>query len=178
MEWKVAMRGGRIPAGSTSSSTRRRISPAALFVNVTARTWRGWTPSTPRRKAMRWAMTRVLPLPAPARTRSGPRVAITASRCTGFSGPRIASRLTSERSMGLYDTTRERAHRGEPGCGLRGRRLLDGDGLGEVPRLVHVAAEPHRHVVGQQLERDGHEDGRQEIARDGKGDHPVGLGRG
>src|SRR3989304_8215316 len=98
------------------------------------------------------AMTRVLPPPAPARTRSGPRGAVPASRCTGFSGPRIASRLTSERSMGLYDTTRERAHRGEPGCGLRGPRLLDGDGLGEGPRLIPVAAKPHRHVVGQQLE--------------------------
>ena len=35
---------------------------------------------------MRWAMTRVLPLPAPARTSTGPFVVVTASRCGGFSG--------------------------------------------------------------------------------------------
>src|SRR6266849_7365521 len=50
---------------------RRRISPAALFVKVTARTWRGSMPSTPRSHAIRWAITRVLPLLAPARTSTG-----------------------------------------------------------------------------------------------------------
>ena len=34
---------------------------------------------------MRWMMTRVLPLPAPARTKTGPRVVVTASRCRGLS---------------------------------------------------------------------------------------------
>src|SRR5690242_9050219 len=33
---------------------------------------------------MRWVMTRVLPVPAPARIRIGPSVASTASRCWGF----------------------------------------------------------------------------------------------
>jgi hypothetical protein len=37
-EWKVAMSGGRMPAGRRRSSTRRRISPAALLVKVTAST--------------------------------------------------------------------------------------------------------------------------------------------
>ena len=40
---------------------------------------------------MRWAMTRVLPLPAPARTSTGPFVVVTASRCGGFSGARRLS---------------------------------------------------------------------------------------
>src|SRR5438445_329833 len=42
-EWNVAMSGARIPAGASSASTRRAISPAALLVKVTARTWRGYT---------------------------------------------------------------------------------------------------------------------------------------
>src|SRR3989304_2309755 len=40
---------------------------------------------------MRWAMPRVLPLPAPARTRSGPSVWTTASCWAGFSPARISS---------------------------------------------------------------------------------------
>ena len=34
---------------------------------------------------MRVVITRVLPVPAPARTSSGPSVVVTASRCAGFS---------------------------------------------------------------------------------------------
>jgi hypothetical protein len=45
VEWNVEMSGGPIPAGRTSASTRCRISAAALFVNVTAMTERGFTPS-------------------------------------------------------------------------------------------------------------------------------------
>src|SRR2546427_1653370 len=44
-EWNVAISGARIPTGTTSSSTRRAISPAALLVNVTARTFFGCTRS-------------------------------------------------------------------------------------------------------------------------------------
>ena len=51
---------------------RSRISPAALFVNVTARIWRGSTPSTSIRRAMRVVSTRVFPEPAPASTSIGP----------------------------------------------------------------------------------------------------------
>ena len=53
------------------AATRCAISPAALFVKVTARICRGSTPRATR-YAIRCAMTRVLPLPAPARTSSGP----------------------------------------------------------------------------------------------------------
>ena len=41
-----------------------------------------------------------------------------------------------------------------PGVTNRGARLLDGDALGEVARLVDVGALQHRDVVGEQLERD------------------------
>src|SRR5688572_24852513 len=62
---------------------RSRISPAALFVNVTARTADGGTPRD-KRYAMRAVITRVLPVPAPASTSSGPSVVVTASRWAGF----------------------------------------------------------------------------------------------
>src|SRR5262249_6498818 len=99
------MRGARIPAGRTSASTRSRISCAALFVNVTAITERGGTPSMPSRYAIRCAMTLVLPLPAPASTSTGPLVVVTASRWGAFRGASSDSAVTSERNMGTYDTT-------------------------------------------------------------------------
>ena len=58
----------------TSEPTRARISSAALFVNVTASTSCGSARPLPTRYAMRYAMTRVLPEPAPARMRRGPSV--------------------------------------------------------------------------------------------------------
>src|SRR5262250_97226 len=170
VEWKVAMRGGRMPAGRTRSSTRRRISSAALFVKVTASTWRGCTPSTPKSQAMRCAMTRVLPLPAPARTRTGPVVACTACCWTGLSEARMLSGATAGRCMGSYDITRRRP---------RGRTralLLDGDGLREVSRLVHVAPEAHRHVIREELQRQGHEDGRKQLRGGGHRHHARGAG--
>src|SRR5579862_4326854 len=50
---------------------RRRISSAALLVNVTARISEAGTPKS-RRWATRKVTTRVLPDPAPAKTRRGP----------------------------------------------------------------------------------------------------------
>ena len=132
-EWKVAMSGGRIPAASTRSSTRRRISSAALLVKVTARRLRGCTPSTPRSQAIRWAITRVLPLPAPASTRTGPRVAVTASRWAGLRGSRMTLRAIGPADMGLHDTTRS-ADRPGPGrhgpAGLAAGRRAARDGAG------------------------------------------------
>ena len=63
-------------AGGTMVPTRSRISLAALFVNVTASTRSGGTPWASR-YVMRVVMTRVLPLPAPARMRTGPSVVLT-----------------------------------------------------------------------------------------------------
>ena len=64
---------------------RSRISPAALLVKVIARMASGATPPSPIRRATRWVSTRVLPLPAPASTSSGPSPWRTASRCGGLS---------------------------------------------------------------------------------------------
>ncbi|MDQ1137051.1 hypothetical protein QE410_001850 [Microbacterium sp. SORGH_AS 1204] len=73
--WKV-----RADTPDTPSARRRpRISPAAFAVNVTAITRCGeYAPvSTPW--AMRRVITRVLPVPAPASTHTGPRNARAAS---------------------------------------------------------------------------------------------------
>src|SRR5512145_2507367 len=94
VEWKVE---SQTPSASGPSSfaTRSRISPAALFVKVTARIASGAMPHTPISQATRLVSTRVFPLPAPASTRSGPSVAWTASRCSGFRPSRSASASTS-----------------------------------------------------------------------------------
>src|SRR5262245_19896934 len=81
-EWDVATHIAFV-TGPTSSATRRRISSAALFVNVIARIAVGGTPSS-MRWAMRWVSTLVLPDPAPATTSSGPPRCTTASSWSGF----------------------------------------------------------------------------------------------
>src|SRR5258707_79224 len=58
---------------------RCRISPAALLVKVMARMLPGRTPCC-KRWATRRVMTRVLPLPAPARISSGPSMCRAASQ--------------------------------------------------------------------------------------------------
>ena len=64
--------------------TRSCISRAALFVNVTARMWPGEIPRSIM-CATRKVITRVLPVPAPARINTGPRIVSTACLCCGFS---------------------------------------------------------------------------------------------
>ena len=72
-EWKVATVGASPPSPATRDLTRSRISPAALLVKVTARIAQpGTCDGSLIRWAMRWVITRVLPLPAPARTSRGP----------------------------------------------------------------------------------------------------------
>ena len=68
---------------------------AALLVKVTARMPCGEAPSAWITQAMRCVSTRVLPLPAPASTSTGPSGAVTAARCASFRGLRIG-----DRSMG------------------------------------------------------------------------------
>ena len=77
--------------GPTRRAMRSRISPAALLVKVIARTSWGSTSPSPISRATRWVRTRVLPLPAPASTRSGPSPWSTASRCAGLSPSIVAS---------------------------------------------------------------------------------------
>src|ERR1035441_5630354 len=94
-EWKVEMLGVESRfASSSRAETRSRISSAALLVKVTASTADGGTRRAVMIYATRWVMTRVLPLPAPARIRSGPSVCITASRCCAFSPLRKSMRGT------------------------------------------------------------------------------------
>src|SRR5690606_18703455 len=57
----------------------------ALLVKVTARIWEGKAFPVARMWAMRVVSTRVFPVPAPARTSTGPSVVSTASRCSGLS---------------------------------------------------------------------------------------------
>ena len=83
MLWKVDTHMPRL-RGPTSPARRSRISAAALFVNVMAKISHGATPLFSIRLAMRYVSTRVLPEPAPARTKSGPSVVTTASRCGSF----------------------------------------------------------------------------------------------
>ena len=72
------------------SSMRLRISRAALLVNVTASIDQGEKSSARMSQAMRCTSTRVLPLPAPARTSMFWFSAATASRCASLSGERIS----------------------------------------------------------------------------------------
>ncbi len=66
------------------AATRSRISRAALLVKVTARTWLGKARLVSRIWAKRVVSTRVLPVPAPASTSSGPSTVSTAARCSAF----------------------------------------------------------------------------------------------
>ena len=123
---------------------RSRSSPAARFVNVTARICHGRTPRTPMRYAMRWARTRVLPLPAPARMRSGPSVVVTARACSGFRCPTISSARFAAASLRVASCAASRARRSSgvssggvsPGRGAS--RSQSGSAAGAVPdvRLV------------------------------------------
>src|SRR2546425_11037282 len=115
-------------------------------------------------------MTRVLPLPAPARTRSGPSPAVTASRCGGFRSSR--KRVSSESTRRLY-----RAIRASPTRSFARSRLLDRDALREVPGLVHVAAESHPDVVGEELQGDHRDQRRQEIGAGRHFDQVLNLRR-
>ena len=81
-EWNVVTHISSAPS-PTSAAARSRISAAALFVNVSARTFHGFTPCSIR-FAMRYVSTRVLPLPAPASTSKGPSRHSTAARCSLF----------------------------------------------------------------------------------------------
>src|SRR5829696_2799891 len=70
--------------GNPRAASRSRISVAALSVKVTTSTWPGWTAPVAIAYATRLEITRVLPVPAPARMHNGPAVVSTASRCAGF----------------------------------------------------------------------------------------------
>ena len=60
-------------------------------------------------------------------------------------------------------------------AGLAAFSLLDGDALGEIPRLVHVRSLETGDVVGEELERDGGQDRGEVLAEVGDMDHVVDL---
>jgi len=86
-EWNV--RAATPPAPSASS--RVRISPAALSVNVTARICVGANAPVATWFAIRRVIVVVLPEPAPARMQTGPRTASAARRCSGLSPSRTST---------------------------------------------------------------------------------------
>src|SRR5580698_5378136 len=75
----------------TMSPTRVFISRAALLVKVTAKISPGRARPVARMWAMRTVSTRVLPVPAPASTSTGPSSVSTASRCSGLSPVRYGA---------------------------------------------------------------------------------------
>ena len=87
MEWKVPI---HMPSTGRpmTRATRPCISRAALLVKVTASICQGAARPVASRWPSRVVSTRVLPVPAPASTSTGPSVASTASRCAGFSPDR------------------------------------------------------------------------------------------
>ena len=85
--WKVDIVTFFASAFSTMPARRSRISFAALFVKVTASTCAGSTPCASR-YATRMVITRVFPVPAPARISSGPSVVRTAISCSGLRSKR------------------------------------------------------------------------------------------
>ena len=88
-EWKVPTVSRSARFFPTSSATRSRISAAALLVKVIANTSSGGTPFASR-CAIRTVITRVFPVPAPASTRTGPFVVVTAWRCSALSRSRVS----------------------------------------------------------------------------------------
>src|SRR5438046_2032261 len=87
VEWKVEARTPSTPR----PASRARSSPAALSVNVTATSSEAGNAPLATCQAMRRVIVVVLPVPAPARMHTGPRVASAAARCSAFRSPRIRS---------------------------------------------------------------------------------------
>ncbi len=157
------------PGSPTRLMIRSRSSAAAWFVKVTARIRHGATPLTPTRYAIRWARTRVLPEPAPARIRSGPSVVVTARACSGLSGRR------SRRPGGGL------GRRGGVGRGLAFAALLGGQldrrlrrGIGRLAQPVGLGrggVEEHLGGVGEQRSLAG-----RRLVEESSGAGPAGRG--
>src|SRR5215471_11880790 len=138
MPWNVPIQSDS-PGMPSSRSMRERISPAALLVKVTASTPCGEAPSAWMSQAMRCVSTRVLPLPAPASTSTGPTGAVTAARCASFSGLRIG-----DKSMGAaFYTVKTRAYGKGPDDAV-GVLRVDGRAFLREPHQSHDEAEQHR----------------------------------
>ena len=87
IEWKVPSQSPST-APPINRSTRSRISRAALLVKVTAKIWLGQARRLNRMWPSRVISTRVLPVPAPASTSTGPSSFSAASRWAWFNSAR------------------------------------------------------------------------------------------
>ncbi len=85
MEWKVPSHGMPSTMPPIIAPMRFFISLVALLVKVTARISLGRALPVARICPMRVVRTRVLPVPAPASTKTGPSVVRTASACSSLS---------------------------------------------------------------------------------------------
>ena len=144
MAWKVPSQGMPSATGPASSATRSFISRAALLVKVTARMSHALARPVPIIWAMRVVNTRVFPVPAPARTSTGPSIASTASRCSGFSASRYRTCPCRARARSAMP----------PGRGARASSCWKSasrpsDGLGNaISRLTLEQNANHRRNVG------------------------------
>src|SRR5215813_6414881 len=87
----------------------------------------------------------------------------------------MLSGSTAGRTIEPYDITTSERGRGAPPRPRSATVLFHGNGLGEISGLVHVAAEADRDVVGQELERYGHQDGREQLGGDRHSQHARGA---
>ena len=90
----------RLHPVTPSATSRARISPAALSVNVTARISSARNAPVATWFAIRRVIVVVLPDPAPARMQTVPRTASTARRCSGFRSAKMGSLVTPPRLVG------------------------------------------------------------------------------
>jgi hypothetical protein len=128
--WKVAaLTPSRPPAGTPRAWSRPAISRAALSVKVTARICDGDAAPARTWLAIRSVTTRVLPVPGPASTRSGPRTSSTARR---WAGSRRAMAAGPYQHGGTPRPEAPQGQRGRPGRGLGVRDRL----LAAVRRLL------------------------------------------
>ena len=171
----------------TSSSTRSRISAAALLVNVIARIEPGCALRSEISQAIRRVSTRVLPEPAPATTSSGAPACTTAARCGSLSPSSSSSRL-GPRPLpppGRPDPSRGRAVCGvatsssssvwveEGACGIGNDALMSGPAYVPAGTVRRTAQRPF-------AEKCMRSDTRGEVAapgpaggRERPGDHPA-----
>ena len=97
MAWKVPSHGMPSTAWPTMVPTRSFISRAALLVKVTARISHGRARPVARMWAMRVVSTRVLPVPAPASTSTGPSSGLDRLALLGVEIVEIADRARARR---------------------------------------------------------------------------------
>ena len=139
MEWNVPSQGIPSAAPPRSWPTRSFISRAALLVKVTARISFGRARCVHSRCAMRVVSTRVLPVPAPASTSTGPSSALDSLALLGVQTLQIR-RLggKSLRSGDLLGNGATRSHGTDIARHKAGQRK-------PRPLLTTKRQNPHRH---------------------------------